>query len=289
MSPSKTKMAVRRILVALDASPHSLAALDMAVDLAASMEAELAGLFVEDVELLRMAESPCAREIPYSAATGTALSRSLMERKFRAQSEQIRSAVAAAAHRAQVPWSFRIVRGQVTSALQAAVSEDDIVAIGRIGWSVGQPLRIGSTALELATGSVPLLLISQRAVLGNLRPLVYYDGSPASKNSLRVAAKLAKGGAKGITALVGAADYEAKLAEIQNLLQDQPLDLRCRKIDPGQKASLLRAIREEGAVLLVLASRQLLKDRHAFEDLLRAIDMPLLLLGDGFAPAPLRN
>ena len=282
MSPTNTPFAIRRILVALDASPHSLAALDMAVDLAASVEAELAGLFVEDVELLRMAELPSAREIADTTANAIPLNRSIMERKLRAQSEQIRNAVAAAAQRAQVRWSFQTVRGQVTSALRAAVTEDDIVAIGRLGWSFGRPLRIGSTALELATSSIPLLLISQRAVLGNLRPLVYYDGSAGSKNALLVAAKLASGAAKGITVLVSTADYEKKLEEIRNLLQGQPLDLRCRKIDPEQKSSLLCAMREQGAVLLVLASRQLLKAPDTLEALLREIEVPLLLLGDGF-------
>jgi nucleotide-binding universal stress UspA family protein len=273
--------AIRRILVALDASPHSLAALDMAVDLAARVEAELAGLFVEDIELLRMAELPSTREIADTTANAIPLNRSIMERKLRAQSGQIRNAVEAAAQHAQIPWSFQTVRGQVTSALRAAVTEDDIVAIGRLGWSFGRPLRIGSTALELATSGVPLLLISQRAELGNLRPVVYYDGSAGSRNALLVAAKLASGGARGITVLVSTADYEKKLEEIRNLLKGQPLDLRSRKIDPEQKASLLGAMREEGAVLLVLASRQLLKAPDTLEALLREIEVPLLLLGDG--------
>jgi len=254
------------------------------VDLAARVEAELSGLFVEDIDLLRMAELPSAREIADTTANVIPLNRSSMERKLRAQSEQIRNAVAAAAQRAQIPWSFQTVRGRVTSALRAAVTEDDIVAIGRLGWSFGRPLRIGSTALELATGGVPLLLISQRAVLGNLRPLVYFDGSAGSKNALLVAAKLASGGAKGITVLVSTADHGKKLEEIRSLLRAQPLDLRCRRIDPDQKSSLLRAIREEGAVLLVLASRQLLKAPDTLEALLREIEVPLLVLGNGFRP-----
>ena len=52
----------RRILVALDASPHSLAALEAAAELAASLRAELIGLFVEDANLLRVAGFPFARE-----------------------------------------------------------------------------------------------------------------------------------------------------------------------------------------------------------------------------------
>jgi nucleotide-binding universal stress UspA family protein len=49
---------IRKILVALDASLGSRAALRAAADLAAAMEAELSGVAVEDVELLRFAEAP---------------------------------------------------------------------------------------------------------------------------------------------------------------------------------------------------------------------------------------
>lgn len=282
MSAPTDKFAIRRILVALDASPHSLAALDMAADLAARMQAELAGLFVEDEELLRTAESPSAKFVSV-AATPARLNRSAMERDLKAQSEQIRKAVAEAAHRTQVRWSFRTVRGEVTSSLTAAAGEHDIVAVGRRGWAVGQRLRIGSTALSLASSSIPLLFISKRMALGKLRPLVYYDGSSESRNALLVAARVAAGDAKAITVLVSAADFEIRRAEIQSVLRDQPIEIRYRRIDLHQHQTLLRAAKEEGAVLLVLANRQLLKPSDGWKELLRDLEAPLLVLGDGIA------
>ena len=103
---------IRRILVALDASPHSLPLLQVAAELASRMEAELLGLFVEDIELLRLADSPYACEILYPSATQTPLSRATMELKLRTLSEIARKALAAAASRAQVQWSFRTVCGE---------------------------------------------------------------------------------------------------------------------------------------------------------------------------------
>lgn len=281
MSDAVTPFVIRRILVALDASPQSNAALDMAARLAATMQAELAGLFVEDVNLLRMAEAPSAREIAYPGQAA-ATSRTSMERTLRARSEQIRGTVAAAAHRAKVPWSFRTVRGQVTAALRSAISEHDMIAIGRIGWSFGRRLRIGSTALELVTSSIPLLLISQGATLGQLRLLVYYDATLPSRNALLFAAQLAAAGAKGLIVLIKAADYEKELAEIRKLLKGQTSEVRCERIDLDETESLLRAVKEEGSVLLILAGRQLLNDRKAFETLLRELELPMLLLGNGF-------
>ena len=54
---------VRRILVAVDASHHSIAALEAAVELATRFQAELLGLYVEDINLLRLAQLPFGREV----------------------------------------------------------------------------------------------------------------------------------------------------------------------------------------------------------------------------------
>ena len=51
-------MRFRRIVVAIDGTPTSLAALEATGELASAWGAELVGLFVEDTNLLRMASLP---------------------------------------------------------------------------------------------------------------------------------------------------------------------------------------------------------------------------------------
>jgi nucleotide-binding universal stress UspA family protein len=63
MNPEGRLQGFQRILVALDASPASLAALDFATELAERHQAELLGIYVEDINLLRSAEIPFTREI----------------------------------------------------------------------------------------------------------------------------------------------------------------------------------------------------------------------------------
>ena len=58
MNEGQGEVTIQRILVAVDASPPSFAALEAAVELAATLGAELIVLFVEDIALLRLAESP---------------------------------------------------------------------------------------------------------------------------------------------------------------------------------------------------------------------------------------
>ncbi|MBZ5675630.1 MAG: universal stress protein [Acidobacteriia bacterium] len=284
MSQAEQAPAIRRILVALDTSPNSLAALEGAVALAARVEAELLGLFVEDVELLQMADSPHAREILYPSATESRISRPGMELRLRIQSERARNALAAAAESARVPWSFQTMRGNVASELMAAVGEGDLLALGKRGWSPGS--QFGSTALRLATSAIPVLLHPAAKTSGQPRLQVYYDDSPAAKRALIAAGQLAEDGGS-VTILHAAASTEQAQSmenEIALALKGRNLAIRFQRIVPNDEASLLRAIREEQPGLLILGSREPFRRLQSLEALLRDGKTSVLLLGDGIEP-----
>jgi nucleotide-binding universal stress UspA family protein len=272
---------IRRILVALDASSHSLAAVEAAVELAARLEAELSGLFVEDVELLRLAECPGARELDYFSAREAPLSRATMESRLRAQSEQARRALGAAADRLHVRWSFRTVRGSVTPAILAAATEADLLAMGTVGWSFGPLIRMGSTAIGVVTSAIPVLLVSEERLPHDVRLVVYYDGSATARRSLLAAEQLAKPGTNEITVLLAAANRDRVSAmrdEVDALLKGKGIAVRYREIDPQDEMSLFRALKAEQPGSLVLGGRELLKKLQAMGPLQREIEMPLLLL-----------
>jgi len=283
MSKLSPTFAIRRILVAMDASPYSLAALNAAVDLAVRMDAELSGLFVEDTALLRLAEIPCTREVLYFSAAEAHLTRASMESRLRAQSEQVRKALEAAAQHAQVAWSFRTVRGEVASEVLAAAKGVDLLALGKGGWALDRRLRTGSTALELAASSLPVLLLPEHGVPENAHLLVYYDGSPAAQRGLLAALQLEAAGMDGITLLLDTAGRGNGVLlqnEIDELTQRRAKNLRYRQIDANDEADLLRALKAEESGLLVLGSRELLKKLPSLDLLLRETDIPFLLLAN---------
>jgi hypothetical protein len=130
MTDRESQFAVRRILLALDAASHNLPSFESAVELAAQLEAELAALFVEDPNLLRLAGLPFVREIRFPSATEEQPEPARIERELRVLAEQTRQALAAAAERAKLRWSFRVVRGAIETELRAAVTEADLLLLG---------------------------------------------------------------------------------------------------------------------------------------------------------------
>jgi nucleotide-binding universal stress UspA family protein len=269
---------IRRILVALDASPDSLAALDAAARLAAKMNAELQGLFVEDQELLRLAEIPLARELAYFSAAGVPLSRETMERKLRAQSAQIRAALAGAAERAHVAYSFRSVRGQVEIEVSTAAGDVDLLVLGGIGWSVGRRARIGSTALGIASGSIPVLLSPKRGIPEHGHLLVYFDASHSAQRALQAAEEMAATGMDGITILAPSGTALPETGTEPASANGEPVELRARLFNASSEKSLLDALRAEHNSILVIGGRELLAKLPPLETILCELQMPLLLL-----------
>ena len=183
---------VRRILVALDASPASLAALEAAAHLAADTGAELLGLYVEDESLLRGAELPLSRVVGSFSGTVFPIGRSGIEHQLKAQAERARRAMEAVALRARLRWSFRVMRGAVTASLGAASSGADIISLGRSGWARMGLRRMGrTTASILESAGAPVLLFDY-----GLRPgqavVIVYDDQPGATAALDFAGMLAR-------------------------------------------------------------------------------------------------
>jgi len=165
-------MTVRRIVVSVEPAPRGRAALETAAEIAERLGAELVGLFVEDVELLRLAGLPFAREIGFASATARALDVAAMERSLRSLANEARRALAEIAGRAPLRWSFRVTRGSTLAELLAAAAEADVV-VTRAAGTERMILRLG--------GSIPgvILLIPEKGWRHPLAAICSADAPPA--------------------------------------------------------------------------------------------------------------
>ncbi|HET6921607.1 MAG TPA: universal stress protein, partial [Anaeromyxobacteraceae bacterium] len=199
--------ALKRILVALDASRASLDALSAAAALAERLGAELGGLFVEDEDLLRLAGHPFARQVRLPSGDWGPLERGSIEADLRAMASRAREALALAAAGRRLAWSFRVARGRVSLEVIAAAGEADLLVLGLSGHRLtGGP---GETARAAAARApTPVLLLTRGSKVG--RPiLAACDGSAAGDRALELGARLAAAGAGELQILVAAPDRPA--------------------------------------------------------------------------------
>ena len=177
------------ILVAMDASPHSEAALVAAAELAAALHLELRGLFVEDISLLYLCGFSFGMEIGAFTAKPHRLEQRHLEREFRVQAAMLRKIMADIAGQRRVKWSFQVVRGAVTDQLLAASTTAQMMSLGRVGRSPGK--RTGSTAQAIARQTQRPVVIqsAQRKVAGPYT--LVYTGSVASINAALLTVQLA--------------------------------------------------------------------------------------------------
>jgi nucleotide-binding universal stress UspA family protein len=271
---------IRRILVALDVSPHSQSALEAAAELAVQLQAELLGLFVEDVDLLRLAQLPDSREMGSLSSRPRELDSQYLERQLRAQARRARRALARRAERSQVPWSFRVARGAITAELLAAAADADLTILGKSGLS--RPgRRLGSTARQMLLQTDRQTMFLERGARLGMPVLIVYDGSPASERALAAATQLLRGVERQLTVLTLAADEgaaRALQARAAKWLTKQGLEARYRWLSDADLRRMVDVIRSEGCQVIVLPKLVTGLPEEVVTGLLETLDCPVLFV-----------
>lgn len=241
MNP-QAEPALERIIVALDASPDSLAALRAAAQLAAQLHAELHGLFVEDANLLRLCELPFLQEVGLVSATTRRIESRALERQFRALARSLQTQMASVAEAAHVPWSFRVTRGSVADELLAAAEEAQLLSLGRLGQTPGQ-LAGSATQTVLRRTRLPVLVMRRYEQLQAPLTLVY-TGSPAAERALQLAVRLAEqmDGPLHLVLPLAQAEAERVSAQLQQAIRS--VELHITPVDNGDR--FVRALRTLG-------------------------------------------
>lgn len=256
-----------RILVALDESPRSAAALTAAASLAAELGAELAGLFVEDVDLQRLIGLPFAREFSLLSGAGRPLSQGEMERTWRREAEHMQRQLAETAGQLRLHWSFRVTRGRVSAEVSTQAPAFDLIVLGkRTGISVMTLNRTSMTGAYPSVGAGPVLVL--------------FDDRSTFSRSLQTGVALARRHGAALVLLVHADSdeaYRATCAEALKALQARGTAGRCARLGALDGASLVRAARREGAGCLVLTNQERFLTQAGFERVLDEIECPIVL------------
>ena len=281
MSKKEQELNIRRILVALDASTHSLAALQAAAKLAASLHAELIGIFIEDENLLHLAGLPFAHELRSPAAMRQPMSSDAMERQLHLQAAQARHAMEKAAEQENVQWSFRTIRGQVTPSVLSAALDADLVALGRVSRPLHSRSRLGSTARAAFMKTERSVLVMQQGSDLSYPVLVTYDGSAAARQALAAAAKLAHFSGDRLNVLLLSVEFEQATPlrdELSAWLDERSLSAEFHWLPEATVAKLVEVVRSAENCVLVLGGDNPLLSAEAIQELLDETDCPVMLV-----------
>jgi hypothetical protein len=143
-----------RIVIELAPGPLQRESLEAAAALAVRVGAELVGIFVEDMDLLRFAALPFAREVCFVTAQRRRLEVPALERLLREHAAEAERTFAGMAGRAAVRHSFRVARGLAFRELLAAAT----------GAAAGAAMR-GLHLLLLGDGGSPATHWAEQARL----------------------------------------------------------------------------------------------------------------------------
>jgi nucleotide-binding universal stress UspA family protein len=255
MSDKREEARVRRVVVALDTTSFGAASLEAAVRFAAGLGAELHGLFVEDIDLLRLAALPFAQEVASSSGALRRIELPAVEALLRAKVEARQQTLAAAAQEVGLAWSFQVVRGRVVETALATAAEADLLFLERQGqWP---------------------------AEAGPMRPIVVLlSGAPADRQAMRLAVRLAGPTGAEIVVLVATAseDINRLREEFDGWSRQFAVQSIRYEATSGDAAAVAQTVcRRRGSVILIGSPNEMF-NRNAIENLVNRVDCPLVLV-----------
>ncbi|MGB5261022.1 MAG: hypothetical protein WBO34_10945 [Gammaproteobacteria bacterium] len=182
MTPAPVEGTTRHVIVTLDASESGRPALETAVRLAAVTGAHLEGIFVEDINLIRLADLPFLREVRPLSLAEEAISVQRMQRELRSLARQAEHMLEQAASAMGVHWSFQVWRGHAGADTLAATFSADILSLGRVSslacsgsWASSRRRRRQPPA---ATSNINVLFSASEPALRALATACSLAGDP---------------------------------------------------------------------------------------------------------------
>lgn len=276
-------MAIRDILVHLDATPAMPARLDLAAALAGRYGARLIGLAVIDIAL-----PPIATPDGGGAALGPLLD--AMRRDALAEAEGIRARFEQTMSRTGIAGEWRMVEGLSGELVAHHGRTADLVVLGQPDPSDGAPNATAVFEGALFSSGRPVLVVPHTGRFGQVGrcPLIAWNGQREAARAIHDALPLIAGAERAVLLTVGPEPTEGEAdpaAEILRHLAHHDLPVSAAHEVAGDLAVadiLLNRAAESGADLLVMGAYGHSRLREfvlggATRSILRQMTLPVLM------------
>lgn len=249
-----------RITVMLGSSGADRTTLEMLGLLTTETPAEILGLFLEDPELMALAELPVAREYCQLTHAEQRLEAADLERRLRIQARAAEQALAGLAASSGFNWSFRTVRGSLAGLLTDTIREMDLLLLG-------------------AARSLSPLLARPALPRPQQRPVtVIFDGSDTARRAVSVASRMASTSRQPLVILLTATGPDTLQAvRAQAATLAGPVAADYRELASTEPAAMLAAAHAAHASALVVGLSERLSPA-SIEQLRNRLRCPAVLV-----------
>lgn len=278
MAQSRSQTDLRgKVVVRMRGSAASPLILEAATRVARTFRGELRGLFVENEELLALAQMPFAREISLTGLQSRSLSLDVVRKEMQAASATMKREFDRLTRAARIPAHFESIQGAAEEALKHATEDAGILAIG-------EPLALATPGifadiLHEITSLSGVVVVGSAACRAEGPILTIIDPDCDVALLVDTAEKIAEEGNDEVILLIAAQDG-AQAEKIEHEAQ-AAIDTGTRyrfervgSITPKSLASLVER-REAGLVVARIGGPVAGDDASRFAC---AVDCPLLLL-----------
>ena len=166
MTKRSNTFPLHRVAIAMMDDTSDTTSLEVISKLAAKAQAEMSGVFIEDLEMLRAARLPFAREICQITNTVRPADVTNIERALKQYANTARARIAALASRSGAHWTFEVVRKNRASAVLELARGTDVTFFSSRA-TFQQHSLTRSSNLALSEPHRPVVVIVDRSVSGN--------------------------------------------------------------------------------------------------------------------------
>ena len=262
------------IVVAVNAVRRCGQTLELATALASHIGADLDVVFVEDANLLRLADLPVTREIDRVSGMTRDLDSRRILRALHCEAQQLRREVSRLDRVASVRSTVRVVRGHYFTEALAASAKVDVTFVH----GAGQPF-LGNHP----PGAGPrhgVMGAKGEAAGGKAPPFwIFFDGSPASARALKLASRLAHTSAASLVVLIpwqAGDEFEERKREARQAADTA--ELQYLVVAGDGLAQLRGALTPRAGGVLVLARKSPALEGDRARAYLESLTVPVVLV-----------
>lgn len=272
-----TSIKMTEILVALDHSSHSRAALESAAFIAELMEAKIHGLFVHDNQWLRISKLSSLSEIDVLTGSISPMGREALEREIQKLEKSIKKHFEIITRQHQLPHRWSTKKGEVADKVLEAAENCDIITIGSKGRSYSKTKKLGSTAATIIrSANKPILILQKRHNL-NYPPIAIFDGSKKSISGLKIAEQIARRNETHLT-VIDLSKAFPSTEKTGQALTGLKKDTKILQLNQPNMGRFLFMINKLQAGLLILPKNERFTRINTIEHILDSADCPVLLI-----------